>query len=153
MSDLWPSTFPGIVSKWFSFPLCRPPPLPISFSFSLFLSSPLFPFLHRGKIRVNTGQDTPVSVSILTECKMGRGGGGREGGRKAIENSIIGILWKLWRNKLNFIVTHPNSSKFKVRSWLRMKLKRTVSVKSNIYKSLPEIILVLLSVQTIMNLI
>ena len=66
--------------KWFSFPLC-PPSLPISFSFSLFLSSPLFPSLHRGKIRVNTGQDTPVSVSILTECKWGEGGGGREGGR------------------------------------------------------------------------
>ena len=66
--------------KWFSFPLC-PPPLPISFSFSLFLSSPLFPSLHRGKIRVNTGQDTPVCVSILTECKMEGGGeGGREEG-------------------------------------------------------------------------
>ena len=72
-----------------------PPPLPISFSFSLFLSSPLFPFLHRGKIRVNTGQDTPVSVSILTECKMG----GREGGRKAIENllSIRGYHWNTMR--------------------------------------------------------
>ena len=31
---------------------------------------------------MNTGQDTPVSVSILTECKMGWGGGGREGGRE-----------------------------------------------------------------------
>ena len=83
--------------KWFSFPLC-PPSLPISFSFSLFLSSPLFPSLHRGKIRVNTGQDTPVCVSILTECKM-EGGGGREGGRKAIENllSIRGCHWKTMR--------------------------------------------------------
>ena len=80
-----------------------PPPLPISFSFSLFLSSPLFPSLHRGKIRVNTGQDTPVSVSILTECKMGGGGGGREGGReggrKVIENllSIRGYHWNTMR--------------------------------------------------------
>ena len=29
---------------------------------------------------MNTGQDTPVCVSILTECKME--GGGREGGRE-----------------------------------------------------------------------
>ena len=75
-----PSLSQASCRKWFSFPLC-PPPLPISFSFSLFLSSPLFPSLHRGKIRVNTGQDTPVCVSILTECKMEGGGeGGREEG-------------------------------------------------------------------------
>ena len=100
--------------KWFSFPLC-PPSLPISFSFSLFLSSPLFPSLHRGKIRVNTGQDTPVSVSILTECKWGEGGGGgrEEGYRKftvdkgvSLENyeNFGGISWiSLWH-----IQTPPN---------------------------------------------
>ena len=47
---------------------------------------------------MNTGQDTPVCVSILTECKM-EGGGGGEGGRKAIENllSIRGCHWKTMR--------------------------------------------------------
>ena len=74
------STFPGIVSEVVLLS-ALPPPLPISFSFSLFLLSALFPSLHRGKIRVNTGQDTPVCVSILTECKMEGGGeGGREEG-------------------------------------------------------------------------